>query len=144
MRNMTNQNRLKALVRHEFSFYANDNALNNIFEKIAADGVAIIAFTITNRMNVNFVRMIAGPLNSNSSFANKVVRNALRSERIQYDETEVIQIIFSPSPGVGLGIFQALRNMRVFAAYSAANGIIINGSDTQTVLNLLKQAHVIR
>ena len=148
MSNKTNQpNSTTATLRQEFSFYANDGTLNTILRNIAAQGVTIIAFTI-NKLdmgNVNFVRMVVGPLSSNSSRANSVARDALRSAGVRYHQEEVIQIIVTPAPGILSRILQALyHHVVVFAAYSGANSIILNVSNNQTALKLLKQDNIIR
>jgi hypothetical protein len=147
MSNKTNQPNSTATLRQEFSFYANDETLNTILRNIAAQGVTIIAFTI-NKLdmgNVNFVRMVVGPLSSNSSRANSVARDALRSADVRYHQEEVIQIIVTPAPGILSRILQSLyHHVVVFAAYSGANSIILNVSNNQTALKLLKQDNIIR
>lgn len=144
MRSKTNKNTATALLRNEFSFYANEKGLEKIFESIAEEGVTIIAFTITNMRNVYFVRMVAGPPGSNSSFANSVVRDALHSAGVRYHEKEVIQVIVAPAPGIARNIFQALTDVRLIASYSAVNSIILNVSDNQTALKLLRENNIIR
>jgi hypothetical protein len=134
-----------ALVRKEFSFYAKEDALNEVLEDIAAEGVTIVAFTITkgDKRNVNFVRMIFGPDSSNSSFANNVARDALQSAGIRFNEEKVIQVIVAPAPGLALRVFQALDNVKVFATYSAVNSIILNVSDIKAALKSLKKNNII-
>ncbi|MBI0578249.1 hypothetical protein IEC97_12835 [Neobacillus cucumis] len=147
MSNKTNQPNFTATLRQEFSFYANDETLNMILRDIAAQGVTIIAFTI-NKLdmgNVNFVRMVVGPLSSNSSRANSVARDALRSAGVRFHQEEVIQIIVTPAPGILSRILHSLfHHVVVFAAYSGANSIILNVSNNQTALKLLKQDNIIR
>lgn len=77
-----------AVLRQEFSFYAPDGVLNTILKNIAAEGVTVIAFTITkmDMGNLNFVRMVVGPLNSNSSHANRVARDVLNSAGVRYHQ----------------------------------------------------------
>ncbi len=144
--NATNNTaKAKGVLRQEFNFYANDEVLDQIFKDIADAGVTLIAFTITamNRRNTNFVRMVVGPPNANSSYANRVARNALHSAGVQYHEKEVLQIIAAPSPGFGRSVFQTLYNLRLFATYSAANGFILNISNPETALKILKQNNII-
>lgn len=135
-----------ALLRQEFSFYANDEFLNQVLKNIAAEGVTLIAFTITkmDMGNVNFVRMVVGTPTSNSSRANMVVRDVLQSAGIRYHQEEVIQIIVTPAPGVLSSILQTLyHRVIVFATYSGVNSIILNVSNIKTALNLLKQNNII-
>jgi hypothetical protein len=135
-----------ALLRQEFSFYANDEVLNQVLKNIAAEGVTIIAFTITkmDMGNVNFVRIVVGTPTSNNSRANMVVRDVLQSAGIRYHQEEVIQIIVTPSPGVLGSILQTLyHRVIVFATYSGVNSIILNVSNIRTALNLLKQNNII-
>ncbi|MEH7117458.1 hypothetical protein V7128_08565 [Neobacillus vireti] len=146
MSNNTNKPNSTATLRQEFSFYANDETLNAILRDIAAQEVTIIAFTI-NKLdfgNVNFVQMVVGPLRSNSSRANSVARDALRSAGVRFHQEEVIQIIVTPAPGILARILQSLyHHVVVFAAYSGANSIILNVSNNQTALKLLKQDNII-
>ncbi|WP_419888683.1 hypothetical protein ACN6MT_26255 [Neobacillus niacini] len=146
MRRNTNDNTAIALLRQEFSFYVNEAELDRVLGFIADEGVTLIAFTITtmDKGDVYFVRMIVGPNNCNSSFANKVAREALHSVCIRYHEKEVIQIIISePSPGFGRKILQALCPLRLFATYTGDNSLILNLSDNRTALKLLREANII-
>lgn len=140
-----NTTKAKAILRQEFNFYANDDVLDQIFEDIADAGVTLIAFTITamNRRNMNFVRMVVGPPNANSSSANRVARNALHSAGVRYHEKQVIQLIVPPTPGFGRSVFRTLYNLRLFATYSAVNGFILNISNPETALKILKQNNII-
>jgi len=145
MKNKTRTNPATAVIRREFSFYADDDSFNDILADLAAEGVTIIALTVTAlNMGVNFVRMVVGPPNSNSSFANMVARNALTSAGVRFREKKVIQIIAAPSPGRGLRIFQALRNVRLIAAYTGVNSIILNVSNIKTALAILMKKNIIR
>jgi hypothetical protein len=142
----TNENTAIALLRQEFSFYANEEELDRVLGFIADEGVTLIAFTITtmDRGDVYFVRMIVGPPSSNSSFANKVAREALHSVCIRYHEKEVIQIIVGePSPGFGRRILQALCPLRLFTTYTGDNSLILNLSDNRTALKLLRDNNII-
>jgi hypothetical protein len=141
-----NENTATALLRQEFSFYANEEELDRILGMIAAEGVALIAFTITSidRGNVYFVRMIVGPESSNSLFANNVAREALHSVCIRYHEKEVIQIIVGePQPGLGRRILRALCPLRLFTTYTGDNSLILNLSDNRTALKLLRENNII-
>jgi hypothetical protein len=139
--------KLTATLRQEFSFYANDEALNTILKSIAAGGVTIAAFTIT-KMNMgrgNHVRLVVGPDSSNSSRANQVAQDAFHSIAVRYHQEEVIQLIGNPrTPGVLSSILQTLYpHVVVFATYSGVNSIILNVSDIQTALQLLKENNII-
>ncbi len=147
MSNKTYQPNSTATLRQEFSFYANDETLHTILRNIAAQGVTIVAFTINklDMSNVNFVRMVVGPLSSNSSRANAVARDALRSAGVRYHQEEVIQIIITPTPGLLSRILESLyHHVVVFVAYSGANSIILNVSNNQTALTFLRQDNIIR
>ena len=139
--------KLTVTLRQEFSFYANDGVLNTILKNIAAGGVTIAAFTITkiNMRNVNFVRLVVGPDSSNSSQANLVAQDALRSLGIQYDQEKVIQLIGNPgTPGILNTILQTLyHHVVVLATYTGVNSFILNVSDMQTALRLLKKNNII-
>ncbi|MGG3563271.1 hypothetical protein ABES03_16900 [Neobacillus rhizosphaerae] len=139
--------KLKVTLRQEFSFYANDEVLNTILKNIAAGGVTIAAFTITkiNMRNVNFVRFVVGPDSSNSSQANLVAQDALRSLGIQYDQEKVIQLIGNPgTPGILSTILEALYlHVVVFATYTGVTSIILNVSDIKSALRLLKKNNII-
>jgi hypothetical protein len=139
--------KLTVTLRQEFSFYANDEVLNTILKNIAAGGVTIAAFTITkiNMRNVNFVRLVVGPDRSNSSQANLVAQDALRSLGIQYDQEKVIQLIGNPgTPGILSNILQILYlHVVVFATYTGVTSIILNVSDIQIALRLLKKDNII-
>jgi hypothetical protein len=140
-----------AVVRKEFSFYTSEEVLNEILGDVAAEGVTIVAFTITkvdkrnkkSKKSVYFARLIFGPDSSNSSFANKVAREALQSAGVQFNEKKVIQLIVAPAPGVALRVFQALENVEVFATYSAVNSIILNVADIKAALKALKKSGII-
>jgi hypothetical protein len=139
--------KLTYTLRQEFSFYANDEALNTILKNIAAGGVTIAAFTIT-KMNMgrgNLVRLVVGPDSSNSPYANKVAQDAIHSIAVRYHQEEVIQIIGNPrTPGVLSIVLQTLyHHVVVFATYSGVNSIILNVSDIQTALRLLKKNNII-
>lgn len=138
---------LTSTLRQEFSFYVNDEALSTILKNIAAEGVTIAAFTITkmDMGSVNRVRLVVGPDSSNSSHANLVARDALQSLGVRYHQEEVIQIIGNPrTPGVLSSILQTLfHHVVVFATYSGVNSIILNVSDIQTALQLLKENSII-
>ncbi len=142
-----NTKKLIATLRQEFSFYANDEDLNTILRKIAAEGVTIIAFTITkvNGGRINFVRLVVGPENSNSSRANMVLADVLREIGIRYHQKEVIQlIVVIPAPGILSSILDALyHHVIVFAAYTGDNSAILDVSDIQTALKFLKKNNVI-
>ena len=146
LRRKTNENTSIALLRQEFSFYANEEELDRVLGFIANEGVVLIAFTITTteRGDVYFVRMVVGPPSSNSSFANKVAREALHSVCIRYHEKEVIQIIAGePTPGLGRRILQALCPLRLFTSYTGDNSLILNLSDNRTALKLLRENNII-
>jgi hypothetical protein len=139
--------KLTVTLRQEFSFYANDEVLNTILKNIAAGGVTIAAFTITkiNMRNVNFVRFVVGPDSSNSAKANLVAQDVLRSLGIQYDQEKVIQLIGNPgTPGILGETLQTLfQHVVVFATYTGVNSFILNVSDIQTALRLLKKNNII-
>lgn len=135
-----------AVLRLEFSFYANDEVLDSVLEDIAAQGVTVAAFTITklDMGRVNFVRMVVGPDSSNSSRANQIARDALHRVGIRFDQEEVIQIIVTPAPGILRNVLRSLPpQVVVFAAYSGINSIILNVSDIPTALQVLKQNNII-
>jgi hypothetical protein len=139
--------KLTVTLRQEFSFYANDEVLNTILKKIAAGGVTIAAFTITkiNMRNVNFARLVVGPDSSNSSQANLVARDALRSIGIQFDQEKVIQLSGNPgTPGILSNVLQILsHHVEVIATYTGVNSFILNVSDTQMALRLLKKNKIV-
>ncbi|MDQ1143926.1 hypothetical protein QE429_000753 [Bacillus sp. SORGH_AS 510] len=139
--------RLTVMLRQEFSFYANDEVLKTILQNIAAGGVTIAAFTITkiNMRNVNFARLVVGPDSSNSSQANLVAQDALRSLGVQFDQEKVIQLIGNPgTPGILSNVLQILSHrVEVFATYTGVNSIILNVSDIQTALRLLKKNNIV-
>jgi hypothetical protein len=145
---MSSTKKLTAVLRQEFSFYASDEVLNTILKNIAAKGITIVAFTIAKLDigRVNFVRIVAGPLSSNSSQANQAVQEILRSAGIRYHQKEVIQIIITaPAPGILSSVLQALsHHVVMYAAYSGINSIILNVSNPQTVIQVLKQNNIIR
>ncbi|WP_423798395.1 hypothetical protein [Neobacillus sp. SAB-20_R2A] len=141
-----NTKKFTAVLRQEFSFYATDEVLDSVLDDIAAQGVTVVAFTITklDMGRVNFVRMVVGPDTSNSSRANQIARDALRRAGVRFHQEEVIQIIVSPAPGILRNVLRALRpQVVVFAAYSAINSIILNVSDIPTALQLLRQNNII-
>ncbi|MFC4799705.1 hypothetical protein ACFPA1_10075 [Neobacillus sp. GCM10023253] len=141
-----NTKKFTAVLRQEFSFYANEEVLDSVLDDIADQGVTIVAFTITklDMGRVNFVRMVVGPDNSNSSRANQIARDALRRAGVRFHQEEVIQIIVSPAPGILRNVLRALSpRVVVFAAYSGINSIILNVSDIPTALQLLRQNNII-
>ncbi|MCH6267733.1 hypothetical protein [Neobacillus citreus] len=141
-----NTKKFTAVLRQEFSFYANEEVLDSVLDDIADQGVTIVAFTITklDMGRVNFVRMVVGPDNSNSSRANQIARDALRRAGVRFRQEEVIQIIVSPAPGILRNVLRALSpRVVVFAAYSGINSIILNVSDIPTALQLLRQNNII-
>lgn len=139
--------KLTATLRQEFSFYANDEVLNTILKNIAAGGVTLAAFTITkiNMRNVNFARLVVGPDRSNSSQANLVAQDALRSVGVQFDQEKVIQLIGNPgTPGILSNVLQVLsHHVEVFATYTGVNSFILNVSDIQLALRLLKKNNIV-
>jgi hypothetical protein len=143
-----------ALVRKQFSFYTSEEALEEILGDIAAEGVTITAFTITKvdkktkknkkrKSNIYFARLVFGPDDANSSFANKVAREALQSAGVQFNEKKVIQVIVASAPGVALRVFQALENIEVPATYSGINSIFLNVDDIKAALKALKKSGLI-
>ncbi|MDP4087072.1 MAG: hypothetical protein Q8934_21145 [Bacillota bacterium] len=135
-----------AVLRQEFSFYATDEVLDTILENIAAGGVSVIAFTITkmDMGSVNFVQMVVGPLTSNSSLANMIARDALHSAGVRFHQKEVIQIIIAPAPGILRRVLHALfHHVVVIAAYSGINSIILNVSDIEAALQILRKNNII-
>lgn len=139
--------KLTVTVRQEFSFYANDEVLNTILKNIAAGGVTIAAFTISkiNMRNVNFARLVVGPDSSNSSQANMVAQDALRSVGVQYDKEKVIQLIGNPgTPGILSNVLQILsHHVEVIATYTGVNSFNLNVSDIQLALRLLKKNNIV-
>lgn len=139
--------KLTVTLRQEFSFYANDEVLNTILKNIADGGVTIAAFTISkiNMRNVNFARLVVGPDSSNSSQANLVARDALRSLGIQFDQEKVIQLIGNPgTPGILSNVLQILsHHVEVIATYTGVNSFILNVSDIQLALRLLKKNNIV-
>jgi hypothetical protein len=139
--------KFSSTLRQEFSFYANDELLNTILKNIADQGVVISAFTIAkmDMGSVNFARIVVGPSGANSSHANMVTRDVLHTAGVRFQQEEVIQILApTGTPGVLSSILQTLlHHVVVFATYSGANSIILNVSNIQTALQLLRQNNII-
>ncbi|WP_423800424.1 hypothetical protein [Neobacillus sp. SAB-20_R2A] len=140
---------LTSQIRQQFTFNADDENLNTILRNISNRGVSFTAFTITKlKNNTNFVKIVVGPPESNSPEANRVVREVLRSQGVRFQEEKVIQLrsFQTGVPGVLARIYDALfRFVKVKAIYAGElNSIILNVSDVEKALQLLRQNNIIR
>ncbi|MBT2698522.1 hypothetical protein J7E79_13995 [Bacillus sp. ISL-40] len=134
--------------RMQFTFMADDRTLACILRQIAANAVNLVSLVITKSRNKNnFIRLVAGTSESETSRDLRVVRKTLQSQHITFKEEEIITISNIPAgiPGVFSRFYNSLWcKVEVKSVYLGENDIIfINVSNVKKAVEILSQQNLI-
>lgn len=141
-------------IRTQFSFFVDDPTLSCILNSIANQNISITGYFQTkilkknnnydNNLKSNFVRLVVGSPDEETSKDLMGVRDVLNSLDIKFEEKSVIQVIqiVSGIPGIINGLFGELWcKVTVNALYlGEETRLFIDVSDTCKALLILSEA----